>query len=86
MAGEVFKMPGFYEAGSSLIFHKAGASFMLLMISYHSVDNEVSIGLTKAHHGISEGCYFREGEGILETANFVNKWRCEYKKADCQNH
>ena len=70
MAGEVFKMPGFYEAGSSLIFHEAGASFMLLMISYHSVDNEVSIGLTKAHHGISEGCSFREGEGILETVNF----------------
>lgn len=73
MAEEFFKIPGFYEASSSLIFHKLSTYFTLLMISYHSVDSKMSISLSKAAHGISEKCCFRKGQGILEIANFVNK-------------
>lgn len=34
----------------------------------------------KALHGSSEGGHFRRGQGIGDSENFVNKWRCEYKK------
>lgn len=34
----------------------------------------------KAPHGSSEGGDFRRGQGIGDSENFVNKWRCEYKK------